>query len=140
MYMNNLTEVGNKFDNLTNSTVYILDNSIYNKYDTYLFNISGTMNEKPSFGVGTNSILMINTNTSETKEANCTISEISGMNYTLNCKVDEDFEPDLQSSFSLIGDEYYLSILILQLKQKLILQIVVIIQIKKDILIKVVAD
>ena len=108
MYMNNLTEVGNKFDNLTNSTVYILDNSIYNKYDTYLFNISGTMNEKPSFGVGTNSILMINTNSSGTKEANCTISEISGMNYTLNCKVDEDFEPDLQSSFSLIGDDILL--------------------------------
>ena len=31
-YINNIQDIGNKFDNLTNSDIYILDNSVYSQY------------------------------------------------------------------------------------------------------------
>ena len=107
-FMNKLQDVGNTFDYLTNSTVYKLEHSIYNKYDTYLFNISGIIDNKPSFGNDTNFILQINTNSSGTKDANCTITEVTGNNYTLNCKANEIFDPDLQSSYAFVGNNILL--------------------------------
>ena len=97
-FMNKLQDVGNNFDNLTNSTVYKLDHSIYNKYSTYLFNISGVIDNQPTFGTDTNFILQINTNSSGTKNSNCTITEVTGSNYTLNCKANENFDPDVDDS------------------------------------------
>ena len=107
-FMNKLQDVGNNFDNLTNSTVYKLDHSIYNKYSTYLFNISGVIDNQPTFGTDTNFILQINTNSSGTKNSNCTITEVTGSNYTLNCKANENFDPDLQSSYGFVGNDILL--------------------------------
>ena len=111
MFLNNIQSVGDDFDNLSNATIYILDHSIYNKYDTYSFNVSGIMagESKPSFGKENNNLtLVINTNSSGTKQVNCTITDITGSNYTLDCKANETFEPIFQSSFSLIDDEILL--------------------------------
>jgi len=54
---------------------------------------------------------MINTNSSGSKngtEANCTITDISGSNYTLNCRSNEYSQLDLQSAFSFVGDDILL--------------------------------
>ena len=111
MFMNNLQDVGDNFDKLSNSTIYVLDHSLYNQISSNAFNITGTMNNpQPTFGK-IDLVLMINTNssgdTSQT-EANCTITDISGSNYTLSCKSNENSQLDLQSAFSFVGDDILL--------------------------------
>jgi len=111
MFKVNIQNVGDDFNKLSNSTIYVLDHSIYNKYGNYSFNISGVMNDpQPSFGE-TDFVLKINKNTSESNkeiEANCTILEITGKNYTLNCKSNGTSELSLQSAYSFIGDNMLL--------------------------------
>jgi len=111
MFMKNLQDVGDNFDKLSNSTIYVLDHSLYNQINSNEFNISGTMNNpQPTFGK-IDLVLMINTNssgdTSQT-EANCTITDISGSNYTLSCKSNQNSQLDLQSAFSFVGDDILL--------------------------------
>ena len=111
MFLNDIQNVGNNFNNLSNATIYLLDHSIYNKYDTYSFNISGIMTgeSQPSFGKANNNFtLMVNSESSGTKQVNCTITGITGSNYTLDCRANETFEPVLQSSYSSIGNEILL--------------------------------
>ena len=110
MFLNDIQNVGNSL-NLSNATIYVLDHSIYNKYNTYSFNVSGIMTgeSQPSFGKANNNLtLMVNTASSGTKEVNCTITSITGSNYTLDCIANETFEPVLQSSYSLIDNEMLL--------------------------------
>ena len=111
MFMDNLQNVGGNFDKLSNSTIYILDHSLYIPINENSFNISGIMsNPQPTFGK-TDLVLMINTNSSGSKngtEANCTITDISGSNYTLNCRSNEYSQLDLQSAFSFVGDDILL--------------------------------
>jgi len=111
-FMDNIQEVGDNFNQLSNSTVYILDHSIYNKYDNYNFNISGEMKDpQPSFKNNTNFVLRINTNSTGNEnqaEANCTIASVTGKNYTLNCKTNDDSDLDLQSAFSFVENDILL--------------------------------
>ena len=68
-----------------------------------------TGESQPSFGKANNNLtLMVNTASSGTKEVNCTITSITGSNYTLDCRANETFEPVLQSSYSLIDNEMLL--------------------------------
>ena len=108
MYMNNLQDLDNKYDNLQNSTIYILNNSFYNKYSTNLYNITGIMNPKPISNLENKNIdLMINLE-SESKiktESRCTIIKINESNYTLNCKYNENIKGDLQGAISFIDED-----------------------------------
>ena len=112
MFMDNLQDVGDNFNGLSNSTVYILDHSLYNKYDENNFIVSGEMKDpQPSFGKNTNFVLRINTNSTSNVnqvEANCTIAEITGKNYTLNCNTNDDSDLDLQSAFSFVENDILL--------------------------------
>ena len=68
-----------------------------------------TGESQPSFGKANNNFtLMVNSESSGTKQVNCTITGITGSNYTLDCRANETFEPVLQSSFSLIDNEILL--------------------------------
>ena len=68
-----------------------------------------TGESQPSFGKANNNLtLTVNTASSGTKEVNCTITGITGSNYTLDCRANETFEPVLQSSYSSIGNEILL--------------------------------
>ena len=44
LFMNNIQNMDEKYDLISNSTIYILDNSIYYKCDKLLFYISGLIN------------------------------------------------------------------------------------------------
>ena len=43
MFMNNFQLIDERYDTLSNSTLYLLDNSTYDLYDKLLFNISGVI-------------------------------------------------------------------------------------------------
>ena len=61
IFMNNLQEIDDKYDNLENSFVYILDHSLYNKYSTYKYNITGIIDQEPKSKLENKNInLMIN--------------------------------------------------------------------------------
>ena len=103
-YINDLQKIEDT--DLFAYNIYILKNAINNKYDINLFNISGTIqDEKPNFGF-IDLVLIINSlkeNKTE-EEANCTITEIDGINYTLSCGTEENIDCDLQSSISFINN------------------------------------
>ena len=106
MFMNNLKYIDYK--DLSETEIYILDHSTYKIYDENLINITGTIQEiKPTLKKYTDFELMINLNSTEKKEAkiNCSIIEIIGNNYTLNCKINENIDGDLQASISYIGKD-----------------------------------
>ena len=83
-----------------------MNNAINNIYDINLFNISGIIeNEKPNFGFIDLVLIMNSRRENETEaEANCKITEISGINYTLSCETEENVDCDLQSAVSYINN------------------------------------
>ena len=108
MYMNNLQDIDDTYNNLQNSTIYILDHSIYNKYSSNLYNITGIMIQKPKSNLENKKInLMFNLYSESQIEAEsiCTIIKINENNYTLNCELNRNINVDLQSAISFINDE-----------------------------------
>ena len=93
MFMNNLQDIDDKYDNLEYSFVYILDHSIYNKYSTYIYNITGIIDQEPKSKLENKNInLMINLE-SESKiltDTDCTIVKINESSYTLNCELKDN--------------------------------------------------
>jgi len=111
MLMNNLTSIDDKYDALYNSTIYLLDNSTYVKYDKLLFNISGVINGAQPKIENNNLTLMINLQSEEKNitEVECIINNnnTSKENYILNCKNSKSsktLEIDLQSAISFMDD------------------------------------
>jgi hypothetical protein len=108
MFMNNLQDIEDKYDNLENFFVYILDHSLFNKYSTSKYNITGIIEQEPKSKLENKNInLMINLySESEIKtESDCTIIKINQSSYTLNCELKEDINGDLQSAISFINDK-----------------------------------
>ena len=104
--MDNLQFIDNK--DLFETEIYILDHSTYKLYEEKLINITGIIQEsKPNFKSYNNFELIINLNSLEKKVAklNCSIIEIIGNNYTLNCKINENIDGDLQASVSYIDKD-----------------------------------
>ena len=113
LFMNNLQDIEDKYDNLENSFVYILDHSVYTKYSTYKYNISGIIEQEPKSKLEDNNInLMINLE-SESKiitESGCNINKINKGSYALNCELKENINGDLQNAISFINDDEILLI------------------------------
>ena len=108
MFMNNLQDINDKYDNLENSFVYILAHSVYNKYSTYIYNITGIIDQEPKSKLENKNInLMINldSESENATESDCTIIKIKESNYTLNCELKDKINADLQSAISFINDE-----------------------------------
>ena len=113
MYINNLQDIDDKYDNLENYIVYILDHSIYNKYSTYIYNITGIINQEPKSKLeGKNINLMINLKSEDeiSTESSCTIIKNNENSYTLNCQLRQNIDTDLQTAISFINEEEILLI------------------------------
>ena len=108
-YKDKIQAVEKVFDNLINSTIYILENSKIGQYKNQYFNISGVINEPKSKFQKIDINLMVFTNDENiTKETqlNCTIIEIIEKNYTINCKRNsENNNYNLQNAISIYEDE-----------------------------------
>ena len=113
--MNNLEKIDNKFNNLllSNPNIYIINNSIVNRYQKNIFNISGIINgDKPkNILVNKNLSLMINLENNKiesqneiTKEINCITTDIINNKYTLDCQINDENIYNLQGAVSIIED------------------------------------
>jgi len=106
MFMHNIQKLDEKYDSISNLTIYILDNSTYYKYDKLLFNISGAIDgPKPKLD-NKNLTLIVNLvlETKIVEEVNCSIMNILKNNYSLDCKANETILCDLQSAISYVDD------------------------------------
>ena len=107
-YLENIIEIGNKFDNLLNSTLYILEYPEIYQGENQIFNISGIINDpKPKFGkVDLNlSVSAEYENKTEEKLLECKIIDIIENNYTLSCIGIKNTNISLKNSMSVIEDE-----------------------------------
>ena len=110
--MNNIQQVSDELDYLAYNTINILDHCSYNKYETNSFHITGMMAD-PQRNLGKiDLVLNINTNPSGTNQETkiiCSITDINNKNYTLNCKSNEEIDPNnLQSAYSIINNDMLL--------------------------------
>ena len=71
-----------------------MDNSKFIKYDKFLFNVTGEIEDPQPKLDNKNLILMLNVENNETSEiqVQCYISNITRNNYILNCKANETFQ------------------------------------------------
>ena len=85
IYMDNVQLLDEKFDYIDNSTIYILDNSSYTKYDKNLFDIFGSIKNPQPIFENKDLLVMINVESDKKyyNEAECNITNITGHNYTL---------------------------------------------------------
>ena len=107
-YLDNIQEIGNKFDFLMNSTLYILENSKIDLLEKQVFNISGIINgTKPKFEkVDLNlSVSAEYENKTEEKQIECSIIDIIENNYTLSCIGMKNTNFSLKNAMSVIEDE-----------------------------------
>ena len=106
-FMDNIQNATGDNDDLLNSNYYILDHANISENKRYnIFNISGIISDqKPNFT--TNDLLLKVNAEKDTIEAdvNCTIVEINGSNYTLNCTGEKNILYDLQSAISIIDND-----------------------------------
>ena len=109
-FMDNIEEVGEEIDDLliTNLSFYVLDHSKIVESKKHTFKVSGIITDpKPHFqkvNFTLKSKAEINKKTSN-EELNCTIIDIIGNNYTLNCQGDNNVNYYLQNSMTAIDDE-----------------------------------
>ena len=107
MLMNNLLLCDERYDILSNATIYLMDNSAFELYDQSLFNITGIINGTQPKLENKNLSLMSNFISEKPKlqtEIDCVINNISTDKYILNCKRNRTLEIDLQYSISFIDD------------------------------------
>ena len=106
MFMNDLLSLDSSYDKLSNSNVYILDNSVYKLYDGGLFNITGIINDPQPKFENKNIVVKINLDSKDKveTEVNCLVNNIREKTYTLQCTSKENIEGYLQSAMSFIDN------------------------------------
>ena len=108
-YMNNLEKVGNQFDFLLNSSVYILDHCIANKTQNKL-NIQGEIQDTQLNYNSNDIVLQVNQDSENVTNLNinCDMNKIKINNYSLDCNVNKNFKGNLQSAISFIDQDILL--------------------------------
>ena len=106
MYLNNIQDVKDKFNYLSNAQIYILDHCIINRYQKELLNISGEIHDPQPIVKNKDIILMINQDSESNTQAeiNCKFTNIKLKNYSLNCRINEGMKGDFQNAISFIDD------------------------------------
>ena len=107
-FLDNLLEIGNKLDFLSNSTLYNLENSKINLGENQVFNISGIINDpKPKFEKVDLNLYVFTEydNKKDRKEIECSIIDIIENNYTLSCIGMKNTNFSLKNAISIIEDE-----------------------------------
>ena len=112
LFKDNIQLIDKTYDQLLYREVYILNNSTYYKYNKKEFNISGFIRDPQPKFIKNDLILMINTNES-TMNATCIINNLTSIDYSLYCKVNESLEYDLKYAMSIIDNN---SILVINLE------------------------
>ena len=108
MFINNIQDVKDQFNYLSDAHIYILDYCIQNRYKKNLLNISGEIQDpQPNLNNNMDIVLMINfdSESDSQTEINCTITDIKVKNYSLNCRVNENIEGNFQTAISFIDDD-----------------------------------
>ena len=108
MYLNNLEKLGG---NLSNSTIYILNNSIVYNNGNNNYSISGEIKDFKSQYSNKNLTLLINPKSDKNTsviQLNCTIFSASGNNYTVNCPSNGKNDYDFQNAISYIESDILL--------------------------------
>lgn len=107
--MENIQEAEGQYDSLLKAIIYVLDYSIVKtNYKNKTFNIIGIINEpKPTFDkINLTLIITVEKDKNKIKaESNCTIIDIIGDNYTLNCEGENKILYNLQSAVSFIDKD-----------------------------------
>ena len=102
--MENIKNATDEYDTLLQSNIYILDHcDITANKRNYTFNITGIIDDRKFNLSNYNLTLKINSLKEEDTievDTNCTIININGSNYTLNCLGEKNVLYDLQSSIS----------------------------------------
>ena len=106
MYMDNVQLIGENFNYIDNSTIYLLDNSTYTKYDKKLFDIFGSIKDPQPIFDNEDLLVMINIESDKKyySEVECNMTNITEHNYRLFCKANETLDGDLQSAISFINN------------------------------------
>ena len=111
-FMKNVQNATGEDDKYFKTHLYLLDHSIITENDKYnIFNISGIIDGKKPNITTNDLILQVNVEKYQEileAEINCTIIEINGSNYTLNCTGEKNILYDLQSAVSIINDDLLL--------------------------------
>ena len=106
--MNNIQEVGDQFNYLLDSSLYVLEHSIITKDESLYFNISGIINKKkPKFEkikLNLTAMTEVENGNNET-ELNCSIVEIINNNYTLQCEGENNVTYNMNNAMSIIEKE-----------------------------------
>ena len=101
-YMNNLNEINNakELENLENMELYILQNSLITNKEDDSFVISGEIDsdESISFSSGELNLMCFHSSNDNYTELPCTITNPSGNNYNLNCKMKDSIDCNLDNS------------------------------------------
>lgn len=107
MFMNEIKNIGDKFNNISESNIYVLDHSIVKIYQKNSFNISGEINGvQPNFTIKDLTLIIYkNFENKKELEVKCIISDKIENNYTLYCMSNETFEGDIQSAISFIDND-----------------------------------
>ena len=106
-YKDKIQEVEDNFNNLINSSIYILDHSKITAAEKQHLNISGYINDpKPKFGKINITLMVFTKNETEKVELDCNITDIINNNYIISCgKEIENNNYNLQNAISFIEDE-----------------------------------
>ena len=110
-FLDNIKEIGNKYDNLMNLTLYTLEYPKISQLEKKIFNISGIINgNKPKFGkIDLNlSVSAEIENKIEEKILECNIIDIIENNYTLSCIGIINTNISLKNAISVVEDEILL--------------------------------
>ena len=114
-YKDKIQEIGDNFNNLPNSNIYLLNHCKIEKVEKKYFDISGIIIEpKPKFKKTDINLMVFADNKTETIEIelNCRITDIIGDNYILNCERDENINKyNLKNAISFIDDDEILVII-----------------------------
>ena len=105
-FMNNLQFLNKGYESISDSYVYIMDNSTLHSNDDYSFDIYGLINGfQPRFN-NKNISLLINPHSDDKPEieVQCFFRKVSGNNYSLHCEADESLDGYLQSATSFIDN------------------------------------
>ena len=105
-FIDNLLSYDERYDQLNNSTVYLMDNSTYETNGKLSLNITGRINGTQPQLENKNLSLLVNLQSGEKTEANldCVINDIYFEHYVLNYKSNEALSIDLQRAISFIDN------------------------------------
>ena len=111
MYMDNIQNIDPKYNYISDSNIYVIENATKIEYGNNNINISGTMFNSQADFTTNNFDLLIYLNLGNKTQINiqCSFGDIEEVSknyyYTLNCNSDEILEGDLRNAIAFIDND-----------------------------------